>query len=186
MTRSAVVIGGTGAVGQYVVAELLQSAEYAKVVVLGRRQYTAPSDVSLTDEQRSKLDSRVVDLGNADGIEEHCAGVEDAFCCLGTTRADAGSAEEFRRVDYGMSSNFAHAAHKAGVKTMALLTSQGANPNSWLLYPRTKGETEQEFRSIGFERLAIFQPGLLDRSPNARFVERLVLCTLPLASSWAS
>jgi uncharacterized protein YbjT (DUF2867 family) len=52
----------------------------------------------------------------------------------------------------------------------------GANPNSSLLYPRTKGEVEAALASMGFARLDILQPGLLigpraERRPVERFLQ---------------
>lgn len=64
-----------------------------------------------------------------------------AFCCLGTTRKAAGSAEAFRKVDLDIVVSFAklcllhaHARH------FAMVSSYGANANSWFLYMQTKGE----------------------------------------------
>jgi len=39
MSKKAIVLGGTGAVGCHVVTELLNSKEYAQVTLLGRRKF---------------------------------------------------------------------------------------------------------------------------------------------------
>lgn len=42
-----------------------------------------------------------------------------------------------------------------------------------MLYPRTKGEIEAEIESLGFEKVSIFRPSVLERGADARWVERL-------------
>ena len=78
--------------------------------------------------------------------------VDDAFCCLGTTRKDAGSAEAFRRVDFDYVVAFARLAKRAGARRFMLVSSLGASPNSRFLYPRTKGECEAAISAIGLRR----------------------------------
>lgn len=45
-----------------------------------------------------------------------------------------------------------------------------------LLYPKTKGQTEEELKELGFQRVSIMRPGLLqtvEPRSNPRFVEKL-------------
>jgi len=67
----------------------------------------------------------------------------------------------------------AELAKKANAFHFGLVTSTGANPKSWFLYPQTKGEIEEECKKLKFPSLGIFRPGLLDRGEGARFVEKL-------------
>lgn len=99
-----------------------------------------------------------------------------AVCALGTTRAKVGSDAAFRAVDHDAVLAFARAAKAAGVTHFILVSSVGANPNSSLLYPRTKGEVEAALAAMGFARLDILQPGLLigpraERRPVERFLQ---------------
>lgn len=57
--------------------------------------------------------------------------------------------------------------------TVAPTDTQGANKDSWFLYPQTKGEVEENVKQLGFERTSIFRPGLIDRGELARTVEVL-------------
>ena len=68
---------------------------------------------------------------------------------------------------------------EAGTRELHLLTSQGSNPTSWLLYPSTKGkvgccccdilvgynkdtvQVEEAAKELQFPRLSIYRPGLL-------------------------
>ncbi len=87
--------------------------------------------------------------------------VDEAYCCLGTTRADAGSAEAFRAVDLDLVVRFALAAKAAGARRFGLVSSSGANASSRFLYPRTKGEAERAVSGAGFESVVIARPSLL-------------------------
>jgi hypothetical protein len=44
------------------------------------------------------------------------------------------------QIDHGYTVKFGSLCKDHGVRHFHLLTSTGANPNSWLLYPKTKGQ----------------------------------------------
>ncbi|MEG0006540.1 MAG: NAD(P)H-binding protein [Aeromonas sp.] len=95
------------------------------------------------------------------------APVDLAFCCLGTTRKDAGSDAAFRRVDHDYVLAFAALARRHACRRLIVVSSLGANPSSPALYPRTKGEMEQALLAQEWQRLAIVRPAMLlgDRQP---------------------
>ncbi|MFQ2193649.1 NAD(P)H-binding protein [Aeromonas jandaei] len=96
--------------------------------------------------------------------------VDIAFCALGTTRKDAGSAEAFRRVDLDYVIAFAELARRHGCQRLIVVSSIGASATSPALYPRTKGEMEQALLAQSWPRLAIVRPAMLlgDRQPPRR------------------
>ena len=96
--------------------------------------------------------------------------VDIAFCALGTTRKDAGSAEAFRRVDLDYVIAFAKLARRHGCQRLIVVSSMGARASSPALYPRTKGEMEQALLAQSWPRLAIVRPAMLlgDRQPPRR------------------
>lgn len=87
--------------------------------------------------------------------------VDDAFCCLGTTRRDAGSAAAFRRVDLDYVVAFARLAKRAGAQRLMLVSSLSASAGSPFLYTRTKGESETAVSAIGFATAVILRPSFL-------------------------
>ena len=111
----------------------------------------------------------------------------DAFCCLGTTIAVAGSEAAFRAVDLDAVLAFARAARAAGVQRFAVVSALGADPRSRTFYNRVKGEMEAALAEVGFDSLVIARPSLLagDRASLGqpeRAAERLALAvTRPLA-----
>ena len=96
--------------------------------------------------------------------------VDIAFCCLGTTRKQAGSDDAFRRVDHDYVLAFAKLARRHGCQRLIVVSSLGANPRSPTLYPRTKGQMEQALLAQSWPRLAIVRPAMLlgNRQPPRR------------------
>ena len=60
-----------------------------------------------------------------------------------------------------------------GCEHFLLVSSIGADANSWFLYPKTKGEVENKLMSLDFPKLTIFRPSVLDREEDSRFVEKI-------------
>lgn len=147
--RSAVVAGGTGLVGGALLQLLGADARYGQVTSLVRREVQAPPGVAV---QRADFD-RLEDVALPD--------VDDAFCCLGTTRRDAGSAAAFTRVDLDYVVAFARRVERAGAQRFMLVSSLGASPGSPFLYPRTKGQSEAAILAIGFTTVVIVRPSFI-------------------------
>ena len=111
--------------------------------------------------------------------------IDLAFCCLGTTRKDAGSDEGFRRVDHDYVLAFAALARRHGCSRLLVVSSLGANAHSPALYPRTKGEMEQALLAQEWQRLAIVRPAMLlgNRQPprkSEQFIQAIYPLVRPL------
>jgi len=94
-SKTALILGATGATGRHLLRELLSNSEWSKVGEYGRR--VTPE--SSLPGNRSKLEQKAIDFENLDA-----AGLKDGrwdvvFVTLGTTRASAGSAEMFEKID---------------------------------------------------------------------------------------
>ncbi|KAL3685479.1 hypothetical protein R1sor_003501 [Riccia sorocarpa] len=180
---TALIVGGTGAIGKYVVAEILKNEKFASVTVLGRREISFPDEVKPTESQLKRVnyknfsDPSEMDEWEATDLTPNQYDV--AFCCLGTTRKDAGSAEAFRKVDYDGAASFGNLAKKVQVEHFQLVSSTGANRYSMFLYMKTKGEIEEFLRNLNFKQYSIFRPPLLDRGTEARTVEKVMKAVMP-------
>ncbi|MDN4084495.1 NAD(P)H-binding protein [Paenibacillus polymyxa] len=152
MERKAVVVGGTGLVGGYVVRELLVQKEYTRVMVLGRR----PLDI-----KHPKLEQALIDWEQPQKSAVALEGVDDVFCCLGTTMKKAGSKEQFRQVDLDYPVLTAQLGKEAGAVQMLAISAMGADPDSRVFYNRTKGEAEEALAAIGLPALHLFRPSLI-------------------------
>eukprot|EP01132_Coremiostelium_polycephalum_P004665 gene4665-5830_t len=155
----AIVIGGTGATGQALVKELIKNNTFTHITSLG-----------IID----KVEQVIVDMERLDDYKDLFKNHNVGFMCLGTTRRVAGSAENFRHIDYDYSTNFCRIAKEEGVGSMQLLTSRGANHKSWFLYMKVKGEIEEEVKKYSFPNLSIYRPGFLERGRTERFLENMM------------
>jgi uncharacterized protein YbjT (DUF2867 family) len=149
--RIALVAGATGLVGGYLINALLEAQEYTRVFALTRRPML---------REHAKLANRIV---NFDRMADQLKGLtaNDAFCCIGTTIADAGSQEAFREADVDAVLLFAQAARAARATRFVVVSSVGADPKSAKFYLRTKGEMEAAVTGLGFTSVDILQPSLL-------------------------
>ena len=104
-------------------------------------------------------------------------------CCLGTTRRQAGSEQEFRRVDVDYVLSFARVAKAAQAQRFIVVSSAGADPQSKNFYLRTKGEMEAALANVGFASLDILQPGpLVGLRHQMRPLELGLMLVLPLVN----
>jgi len=163
----AVVIGGSGAIGLALVNELAINDNFELITCVGRREYDC-------FPESDKIKQVVVDMESMDDLQNDIMGYDVAFCCLGSTRKDAGSDKEFKKIDFTYVVNFGNKCKEANIEKFHYVSSMGANKNSWFLYPRTKGEVEQALADMNFKRLYIYRPGLLDRGDKNRTVESLL------------
>jgi len=84
------------------------------------------------------------------------------FIALGTTMAQAGSQAAFRAADFDAVVAVARAARERGATHCGLVSALGASARSTVFYNRVKGEAEDALIALGFERLVIARPSLLD------------------------
>ena len=149
--KIALVAGGSGLVGGYLIQALLEAPEYGRVFALTRRPL---------GREHPKLANRIVVWPR---MAEQLKGMtaHEAFCCIGTTRAAAGSDEVFRETDLDAVLLFAQASRAVGVTRFVVVSSVGAKSDSKKLYLRTKGEMEEALAMVGFNSLDILQPSLL-------------------------
>lgn len=83
------------------------------------------------------------------------------FSGLGTTKAQAGSIEAQRKIDYDLNLDLAKAAKEAGVDTYVLISSGSANAQSSFPYVQMKGQLEDDVKALGFKHTVIVRPGLI-------------------------
>ncbi|MFN2361779.1 MAG: NAD-dependent epimerase/dehydratase family protein [Marinobacter sp.] len=164
-------LGATGLTGAKVLEGLLARDDVSSVIVPVRR----PLSLS-----HAKLEQHEV---NFDHLDEYASlfDVDAIICCLGTTIKKAGSAEAFRKVDYGYGMKVAALGRAKGVKRFILMSAIAASPSSRVFYNRVKGELEESVKALCFPYLSIYQPSLLlGERAEQRTVEALGMKAMPL------
>lgn len=159
----ALVIGATGATGKDLVNQLLNDKDFDEVDVFVRK----PIDI-----QNDKLKTHVVDFEKPEEWKNEVKG-DVAFSCLGTTLKTAGSKEAQRKVDYDYQYEFAKAAKENNVDDYILVSAYGADSKSRIFYSKMKGELEDAVKQLHFNKITIFNPGMLERKDSDRSGEVL-------------
>jgi uncharacterized protein YbjT (DUF2867 family) len=149
--KKALIIGATGLIGNELVKLVSQSDYYQRIYLLVRRKTGFESD-------------KVIEiLADFEYLKESLKSIhaDDIYNCLGTTMKNAGSKEEFYKVDFSFPIEIARIMKKKGSETFLNVSALGAKKSSIIFYNRVKGELEEALRDTGFKSLIIFRPSLL-------------------------
>ncbi len=149
--RKALIAGATGAIGSVLLELLNDSDQYSEIHCIGRRE---------PDTSGKKIKAHVVDYDELDQFKLPQP-IDDVFCTLGTTVKNAGSGEDFRKVDRDYVHRVGKLAQRLDAKTCSVVSAIGADAGSSNYYNQTKGEVEGLLKSLELNSLRIFRPSLL-------------------------
>jgi uncharacterized protein YbjT (DUF2867 family) len=163
---TATVIGSTGLIGKEIVNILDKDEFFHKINLIVRKPVEVKSD---------KFNVKLIDFENLDQFKKALEGSNAVFCAIGTTKRKVkGDKKEYRKVDYDIAVNAARFAKEASCENYLLVSSVGANSNSFNFYTRLKGEIEDDIVKIGLKSFSIFRPSLLlGKRDEYRFAESL-------------
>lgn len=159
--------GATGLVGGHLLRMLLNAPDIKSIAAPTRRPLTDiagvfnPHDPQLTDALAQVVDP-----------------VDIVFCCLGTTRRQAGSKEAFVHADYTLVIDSALVGKKLGAQHMLVVSAMGANAHSPFFYHRVKGEMEEALIAQRWPRLTIARPSMLVGEREKKRVSEMLLAPL--------
>jgi len=163
----ALIVGATGMVGRAVVAH-----STTPLTIIARREMAGVPSL------------HKVIIASSDRWADIIAAEKPSvlISCLGTTIRQAGSQDAFRAVDHDLVLSVARAARAGGAAHMIAVSSVGAASKAGNFYLRTKGETEDGLRALGFDRLDLLRPGLLtgNREGPPRLGEGIAIIAAPL------
>ena len=144
-----VIIGATGLIGNKLLNTLVTNDSELEITTITRRK------IHYGHNQIIYPDLSAQTLKNLKLEADHF------ICCLGTTIKQARTKENFRKVDYDLVVEFSKLAKRGGAKSIHVVSSKGANPNSLIFYNRVKGEMEAELKNISIPSIYIYRPSLL-------------------------
>uniref|UniRef100_A0A7S3DAZ7 NAD(P)-binding domain-containing protein n=1 Tax=Palpitomonas bilix TaxID=652834 RepID=A0A7S3DAZ7_9EUKA len=181
-----ILFGGSGDVGGAVARALIKSDVCSELTMLGRR--AVPSM-----EHEAKVRQVVVDTSSADFekvVTERAQGHDIAISCIGIGSGTAWMSEEqMLEVEVHMLGKFARGCKAAGIETFELLTAVGvteASANSRIKGLRVMGKKLQTVLDVGFEKLAVFKPGMiLGNSHTPKWVTVLT-SVIPDSFGWGN
>jgi uncharacterized protein YbjT (DUF2867 family) len=148
----ALVFGGSGLVGGYLVDLLVASKEYKEVILFSRKASEHPSP---------KVKVVNFDFNSWEGVEQYFTPNAIVFCCIGSTKAKTPNLDEYRDVDFGIPVKIAEFAARGSCRGMLVVSALGANDGSMNFYLKTKGEMEKEVHLKGIRETYFFRPALL-------------------------
>ncbi|EKK4002227.1 NAD(P)H-binding protein [Cronobacter sakazakii] len=145
------ITGASGLVGSHLLRMLVDEPRVTSIIAPTRRPLRVPMH-----KVENPCDPQLSDV-----LTQLSAPLDIIFCCLGTTRREAGSKEAFILADYTLVVDTSLAGLRLGAKHMLVVSALGANPNSPFFYNRVKGEMETALKAQGWPRLTIARPSLL-------------------------
>ncbi|ELY2859992.1 NAD(P)H-binding protein [Cronobacter sakazakii] len=145
------ITGASGLVGSHLLRMLVDEPRVTSIIAPTRRPLRVPMH-----KVENPCDPQLSDV-----LTQLSAPLDIVFCCLGTTRREAGSKEAFILADYTLVVDTSLAGLRLGAKHMLVVSALGANPNSPFFYNRVKGEMETALKAQGWPRLTIARPSLL-------------------------
>ncbi|UII29270.1 NAD-dependent epimerase/dehydratase family protein [Fulvivirga maritima] len=150
-SKSALVLGSTGLIGNQLLQVLLSDAYYDKVYAVSRHELEISNDKLITI------------IADYDNVGERLADLtfDDIYCCLGTTIKKAGNKEAFKQIDLDYPLKVAEQALRQGAKQYLLISAMGADKKSTFFYNRVKGEVEEALANMKYNSIHIFRPSLL-------------------------
>ncbi|VIO72983.1 hypothetical protein CI1B_46320 [Bradyrhizobium ivorense] len=163
MAFRVLIIGGTGQVGAAVVGALAAESRCAEVVMVNRRAISlraAPRVRQVVlDTAAAEFPSEVNKLAQSMLGQ---AGPVFAACCVGVGQGSLKwSEDELKALEIGVVGGFARGCRAAGITRFALLSAVGSTSQSRIRYVRIMGLKEEAVQAAGFQRLAIFRPGII-------------------------
>ncbi len=186
MTRTAIVLGASGSVGNALVAELFRDGSFDAVITLSRR--TVPEVVALGPVREQivpEMTAQTLEAATLAALRE-VQGEVEGFSVLGV---GAGTSKityaQHRAIDVELNEAFAKALKASGkVQHLGLMTAAGANPQAkstgsgaagMARYSRVKGEAEQAARAAGPAIVSIFRPAMIIGSQHTPWLLEKVL-----------
>lgn len=163
MAFRVVIMGGTGQVGAAVVRALATEPSCTEVVMVNRKPIARTADLRvrqvIVDTAAPQFPGEVTAL--VKNVVAQGDPVYGASCVGVGSGSLQWSEEDLKALEIGVVGGFARGCHAGGITKFALLSAVGSSTTSRIRYARIMGLKEETVRAIGFERLAIFRPGII-------------------------
>nr|WP_233149023.1 NAD-dependent epimerase/dehydratase family protein [Shimwellia pseudoproteus] len=144
------ITGATGLIGSDLLRQLVIAPSVTTIYAPTRRPLEAQPGVI------NPCDPQLLDALNT--LDQP---VDTVFCCLGTTRREAGSKAAFVQADYTLVLETGQAGLRLGARQMIVVSAMGANPHSLFFYNKVKGRMEQGLMAQGWPQLTVCRPSML-------------------------
>lgn len=171
MSKTAIILGGTGLTGGLLLQKLLEDPFYDRIKLFSRTS---------SKINHNKVDEYIVDLLELERMSEHFKG-DVVFSCVGTTKAKTPDKELYRKIDHGINVVAAKLCKQNDITMFIVVSAMGADPDSGIFYNKTKGEMERDILKLQIEKCYFLQPSLIGgKRAEKRFGERIAQVVMRL------
>lgn len=189
-SSTAIILGASGSVGKALLAEVLRSAHFTRVIIVGRRSIHPHASDGKTIEERLVPEMRPLELRLAVvAALKDCESDAVGFSVLGVGAGTARlSLAQHRAIDVELNAAFAAGLKDSGrVRHLAFMSAIGADVNAKATgsgaagtarYSRVKGEAEVAVSSQGPQVVSIFRPSVIIGSQHTPSVLATVMSLL--------
>jgi uncharacterized protein YbjT (DUF2867 family) len=163
MAFRVLIMGGTGQVGAAVVRALAAEPSCAEIVMVNRRAVAPNASPRV---RQVTLDTAGTGFsGEVTKVAQGMVAQGDpvyGVSCVGVGKGSLNwSEEDLKALEIGIVGGFARGCHAGGITRFALLSAVGSTARSRFRYVRVMGLKEEAVQTAGFQRLAIFRPGII-------------------------
>jgi len=151
MSKTAIILGGTGLIGNELLHLLIKNDSFSKIKLFSRKT------CGIT---HAKIEEHLLDLFELDAYKTEFTG-DVVFCCIGTTKAKTPDKLVYKSIDYGIPVLAASLAKSNNIRNYMVISSIGANANSNTFYTKIKGEMEADVLKLNIEETYILRPSLI-------------------------
>lgn len=148
----ALIIGATGLVGSELLELMEEDDRVEKIELLSRREL---------ELKTMKVVNHVIDFDKIEALPVG-ADLDTLFIAFGTTLKTAGSKKEQWKVDVDFPVKIMKLSKLKGIKRCVLISAMGVSSYSPFFYSRMKASLDKQARAIGFEKLVIIKPSVLE------------------------
>jgi hypothetical protein len=146
-----------------VVRALAAEPSCAEVVMVNRREVSLTSDPRVRQVIMDTADAQFP--AEVTRLAQRMVALGDPVCgasCVGVGKGSMQwSEEKLKALEIGVVGGFARGCRAGGITRFSLLSAAGSAAKSRVRYARVMGLKEEAVRKTGFERLAIFRPGII-------------------------
>lgn len=181
-----IIFGGSGEVGGAVARELLKSDVCSQLTMLGRRTVASM-------QEKDKVEQVLVDTSSPsfeDIVKEIAKGHEIAISCVGIGSGSFSMSEEqMLEVEVNMLGKYARGCKAAGIEIFELLTAVGVKETyatSRIKGFRVMGKKYKAVLDVGFEKLAVFKPGMIIGNKHTPRWLTVFTCLIPDSVGWGN
>jgi len=166
MTKTAIILGASGATGSELLQLLLADSRYSTIKIFVRKSINIANP---------KIEEHIIDLLQLEKYAPDFT-AHEVYCCIGTTKAKTPHKDEYYKIDFGIPVTAAKLAKANGIDTYIVVSAVGASKSSNIFYRRTKGEMQEAVLSQNLPNMHILQPSLIVANrKDSRFAEKLAI-----------